>query len=413
MRILWVKAGKLLPVKSGDNILTDNIARSLVQHHELTFFSYYDGSRDPDYEDQLAIELPRAVSLCTGKPELTTFRRALDYLWRLPSGAPYAISHFKSSIVRDQLDRWFKQASFDVVVCDFLDAAVNFPAEITIPSVLFQHNVESEIWRRHVLADGGRVKKLAYGIEFLKMLRYEERTVRKFQHVIAVSEQDRRLMAAWVDSARITVVPAGVNLETYRPHTAPLDIGPLVMFVGDMDWEPNADATEYFCREVWPLITATLPQARFRIVGRNPMPRVQELASASIEITGRVPSVVDHLREAAVVVVPLRVGGGAKLKIYEAMAMGKAVVSSSIGAEGLDVHRGRDIIVADDPQSFAEAVLKLLLSAEVRKSYEGAAAAAAVAAQFDWPSIGRRFADVLEQTAKAGARVMPVVERQT
>ena len=401
VRILWVKAGKLLPVENGGNIRTYHVARYLAERHELTFFSYYDGARDSSYEDELCAEFPGAVPLCTQKTDSVAFRRALDYLRRLPSGIPYSVSRFSSRIVRAQLETRLRQGLFDVAVGDFHDAAVNFPEKLSIPSVLFQHNVESEIWRRHVLTEPSPIKKLIYGIEFLKMLRYEEATLKKFTHVIAVSEHDRRLMAAWVDPGRITVVPTGVNLQLYRPEPAPAPVAPLVMFVGAMDWEPNVDAAEYFCHEIWPAIERTVPEARFRIVGRNPSRRVQKLASASVQITGRVPSVVDHLREAAVVVVPLRVGGGTRLKIYEAMGAGKAVVSTTIGAEGLDVHHGRDIILADDPASFAEAVLTLLKDPDLRSGYEYAAAK--LASQYDWASIGRRFAEVLEQVA-AGPR---------
>jgi glycosyltransferase involved in cell wall biosynthesis len=167
-----------------------------------------------------------------------------------------------------------------------------------------------------------------------------------------------------------------------------------VLFVGAMDWEPNVDAAEYFCREIWPSIQAKVPEARFRIVGRNPHRRVQRLASNSVEVAGSVPSVVDHLRESAVVVVPLRVGGGTRLKIYEAMAAGKAVVSTSVGAEGLDVHHGQDIVLADDPITFAGAVTMLLQDVELRRRYERAAAA--LAGKYDWSAIGDKFGDVLE-----------------
>jgi glycosyltransferase involved in cell wall biosynthesis len=161
-----------------------------------------------------------------------------------------------------------------------------------------------------------------------------------------------------------------------------------------MDWEPNVDAVEYFCAGIWPLIRVKVPAARFRIVGRNPVRRVQRLASDSVEVTGSVPSIVDHLRESAVVVVPLRVGGGTRLKIYEAMAAGKAVVSTSIGAEGLDVHHDEDIVLADEPEAFASAVAMLLDNLELRHRYERAAAA--VAAKYDWGVIAGRFAQVLE-----------------
>jgi glycosyltransferase involved in cell wall biosynthesis len=284
------------------------------------------------------------------------------------------------------------------VVCDFLDAAVNFPGGLDISTILFQHNVESEIWRRRALTESSPARRLLYRLEFKKMLAYERSTVRKFHHVVAVSEHDRQLMGAWTDPSRITVVPTGVDLQQYRRAPSSGAVVPLVLFVGAMDWEPNIDAVEYFCREVWPSIQARIPAALFRIVGRNPVRRVQRLASISVEVTGSVPSVVDHLRDAAVVVVPLRVGGGTRLKIYEAMAAGKAVVSTSVGAEGLDVHHGHDIVLADGPEVFGGAVIELLQNAELRRCYEETAAAHA--AKYDWATIGDRFGEVLETVAR-------------
>jgi glycosyltransferase involved in cell wall biosynthesis len=282
-----------------------------------------------------------------------------------------------------------------VAVCDFLDAAVNFPKDLTIPTVLFQHNVESEIWRRHATNESSGIKKLAYGVEFSKMQRYEQEMVRRFHHVIAVSEHDRKLMSAWVDDAQLSVVPTGVDTEIFHPDPASVPEKPLLIFVGAMDWEPNVDAVEYFCREIWPCVLAEVPDAKFRIVGRNPGSRVWHLACNSIEVTGRVPSVVDHLRQASVVVVPLRIGGGTRLKIYEAMAVGTALVSTTVGAEGLDVHDGEDIILADNSVKFAEAILLLLRDSNVRIQY--ARAAAELAVRYGWPAVGAKFEAVLEK----------------
>jgi glycosyltransferase involved in cell wall biosynthesis len=240
-------------------------------------------------------------------------------------------------------------------------------------------------------------------MEFRKMLAYEKAVVQRFPHVIAVSEHDRRFMSAWVDPSRVTVVPTGVDLRQYQPDFSERELRPIVMFVGAMDWEPNIDAVEFFCKEVWPSVLTQIPQAKFRIVGRNPDKRVQRVAGDSIEVTGRVPAVIDQLREAAVVIVPLRIGGGTRLKIYEAMAAGKAIVSTSVGAEGLDVHHGRDIALADDPKGFAEAVLMLLQNVDVRKRYERAAAE--LAARYDWPAVAARFEEVLEKVA--GQASMP------
>jgi glycosyltransferase involved in cell wall biosynthesis len=402
LRILWVKANKILPAHSGGDIRSYQILRRLASIHELVFLSYYCGERDTEYETELARQFPGSVCLCTGKRGLNSAWRGLDYLLRVATPAPYAVSRFQSVRVQEKLNIWFEGKRFDVAVCDFLDATVNFPSRLAIPTILFQHNVESEIWRRHAVAECNPVKKLLYQVEFKKMLSYEQTAVRKFHHIIAVSEHDRHLMSGWTDSARITVVPTGVDLQQYRPGPISGVVDPLVLFVGAMDWEPNVDAAEYFCRDIWPPIQAKVPGARFRIVGRNPVRRVQKLASSSIEVTGSVPSIVDHLRESALVVVPLRVGGGTRIKIYEAMATGKAVVSTSVGAEGLDVHHGQDIVLADGPIGFAEAVTALLQDVELRRCYERAAAA--LAAKYDWAAIGDKFGQGLETVAGTPSR---------
>ena len=395
MKILWVKGDRLLPVQNGGNIRSFHIARHLAQNHSLTFFSYYSGTRDWGYERELKSHFPDSLAMFTGRPELASWKRAADYIRHLSDPRPYAVSRFRCGAVQGQLREWFEQKAFDVVVCDFLDAAVNFPEVLSIPTVLFQHNVESEIWRRHAENGSGWAKRTAYRLEFSKMQNYEQKMVRRFHHVIAVSENDAKLMEAWVDASNISVVPTGVDLRKFQADLTRTAVRPLVMFVGAMDWMPNVDAVEYFCCEIWPTIVQRVPTARFRIVGRNPNARVQALASDNIEVTGMVPSVVEHLREAAVVIVPLRVGGGTRLKIYEAMAMGRAVVSTTIGAEGLDVHDGRDIILADNPAKFADTVAEFLANDGLRGRYERAAAE--LAAKYDWPAVGERFGEVLQQ----------------
>jgi glycosyltransferase involved in cell wall biosynthesis len=140
----------------------------------------------------------------------------------------------------------------------------------------------------------------------------------------------------------------------------------------------------------------SVPNARFRIVGKNPVAAVRRLASDTVEVTGTVRSVVEHLQSAWALVVPLRMGGGTRLKIYEGMAVGRAVVSTSIGAEGLDVRNGRDIILADKPQAFADAVVALLQQPELRKKYERAATE--LVARFDWSAVAASFANVLADT---------------
>jgi polysaccharide biosynthesis protein PslH len=415
VKILWVKAGKILPVDTGGKIRSYNLLRQLAARHEAVLLSYYGGARDEAYEREIARHLPGAVTVHTGAPD-SFARKALDYLLRLPSPAPYAVRKFTSPAVRKLVREWDASRRFDVAVCDFLSASLNFPARTRTPTVLFQHNVESALWQRQARHAPDIFRSAAFRVEAAKMSAYERDAVRRFRHVIAVSENDRELMSAMTDASRITVVPTGVDVKKYSSEGEGArssgegksrDSG-LVVFLGSMDWEPNVDGVEYFCRDVWPTVLEAVPSARFRVVGRDPHPRVRRLASETIEVTGTVPSVVEHLREAAVVVVPLRVGGGTRLKIFEAMATGKAVVSTTVGAEGLDVTDGEDILLADDAGAFAGSLIGLLRD-DARREALGRAAAA-LAARYDWSVIARRFEDVLADAAGVGRAHAPETE---
>ncbi|MDQ3258756.1 MAG: glycosyltransferase family 4 protein, partial [Acidobacteriota bacterium] len=388
MRILWVKAGKLLPVDTGGKIRSYNLLQQLAARQETTLLSYYGGQRDEAYEQEIKRHLPGAVTIHTGAPDSHALEQGLDYVRHLPSRAPYAVTKFTAPAVRRVLAEWLEERRFNVAVCDFLSASLNFPRTLHTPSVLFQHNVESALWRRQADYETNPIKRLVFKLEAAKMLRYESRAVNRFQHVIAVSEHDRELMSGMTDPARISVTPTGVDVRQYQ-NAAALRAGestsPLVLFLGSMDWEANIDGVDYFCREVWPAVLAAVPEARFRIVGRNPHSRVLKLASDSVAVTGTVPSVVEHLHEATVFVVPLRVGGGTRLKIFEAMAAGKAVVSTTVGAEGLDVRHAHNIWLADDAANFARAVTTLLRDHEQRRRFEKAAVE--LAARYDWTVI--------------------------
>ncbi len=408
MKILWVKPGKLLPLDTGGKLRSYNILRHLSATQDVTYLSYYGGARDQKYEREILQYLPRTVTVYTPTP-VTGFERYLDYVLRLPSRVPYSVIKFTTPQVQEILDDWISQHRFDVAVCDFMASTLNLPRRLTTPTVLFQHNVETLLWRRRAQFEMNRLDRLIARIECAKMSRYEPEQIRRFHHVLAVSEQDRHAMSGIVDSARISVIPTGVDLGKYHYNPAARATAPLAIFTGSMDWAPNIDAVEYFCRAIWPTVIEQVPDGRFRIVGRNPHARVRKLASASVEVTGTVSSIVDHLRDAAVVVVPLRIGGGTRIKIYEGMAMGKATVSTRLGAEGLDVHHGRDILLADEPRQFAEHVVRFLRDEETRRKYEAAAAAAVQ--KYDWSAITERLIETLYRTVGPIPQTRAAIER--
>jgi polysaccharide biosynthesis protein PslH len=405
LRILWVKAGKILPVDTGGKIRSYNILRHLTRNHQVTLLSYYGGKKDPAYETDVKRDLPGAETVYTAALDGSALAQYLDYARLMLRSAPFAVSKFTHPEVKRIVSAWVAERKFDVAVCDFLSASLNFPTTLATPSVLFQHNVESALWQRLASTESNPAKRIAYTIEAGKMKNYERQELKRFGHVIAVSQNDKDLMLAMEPSCSITVVPTGVDTQKYAVAPPAKAHPPKIVFLGSMDWEPNIDAVGFFCREIFPAIREKAPGAIFQIVGRSPHPTVKQLASDAVEVTGTVPSVYEYLSAATVFVVPLRIGGGTRLKIFEAMATGKAVVSTTIGAEGLAVQSGRDLILADDPQTFADATIRLILDSSLRRKYEEAAAL--LAAQYDWSNIVEQFAAVLENARKAYSSTHP------
>jgi glycosyltransferase involved in cell wall biosynthesis len=249
-------------------------------------------------------------------------------------------------------------------------------------------------------------------MQYARMLRFERRALGRFDGVLVVSHADRQTFARlYPDAIRqdVHVVSTGVDTGFFSPAPSAAD-GRRLVFTGSMDWLPNEDAVAYFCREILPRIRADEPSATLTIVGRAPTPAVKRLAADhGVTVTGRVDDVRPYMRDAAVYVVPLRIGGGTRLKIFEAMAMGKAVVSTTVGAEGLPVENGEHLLIADEPHLFARAVVRLFRDVERRRAIE-AAARKLVVERYDWSAIAGeleqalvRFASQPSPAARAAA----------
>jgi polysaccharide biosynthesis protein PslH len=232
----------------------------------------------------------------------------------------------------------------------------------------------------------------------------------RFDHVVAVSEEDAAVFRREYGVQRVSSVPTGVDTDFFRPSGVVTQRPSSIVFTGSMDWMPNEDGMEHFVAEILPRIEQAVPEVTVTIVGRNPTARVKALAEGrpSITVTGTVPDVRPFLESAAVVVVPLRIGGGTRIKIYEAMGMERAVVSTTIGAEGLDVTDGEHIVLADDPKAFADAVIALLRAPD-RAARIGQAAAAHVRAHFGWASVAEQFAERCSAAASHSARPSSVM----
>ena len=233
------------------------------------------------------------------------------------------------------------------------------------------------------------------------MLRYEHFCLQNAHHVLAVSENDKNAFARSIDRNRITVIPTGVDTEYFRPVEGDGEQPHELVFTGAMDWLANVDAILYFARDILPLIRRQIPHVTITVAGRLPSPRLLVLAHADkhIRITGSVDDIRPYIAKASVYVVPLRIGGGTRLKIFEAMAMGKATVSTTIGAEGLPVTHGKEILIADSPESFAHAVVSLLCQPEQRRQL-GLSARRLVELKYSWSIVSDLFDEVLRRVTR-------------
>jgi sugar transferase (PEP-CTERM/EpsH1 system associated) len=401
MRLLWLKSDLLLPLDKGGKLRTWHLMRHLARRHEITYLSFAEPEQPAEDAAGMREVAAHVETVVRRDPPKGSLRFYGDAAMHVVDPLPYAVGKYRSRAFRARLQALLATERFDLIVCDFLFPAVNLPTRLPCPAVIFTHNVESEIWRRHAETKTG-LSRWLYRAQHLRMLRYEGRTLARFNGVLAVSDADRHTFARLYPGAlreAAHVVPTGVDTDYFSASPSDPTSRQLV-FTGSMDWLPNEDAMLFFQREVLPLVRAEEPAVRLWIVGRAPTPAVSRLAAeAGVQVTGRVEDVRPYMRAAAVYVVPLRIGGGTRLKIFEAMAMGKAVVSTTVGAEGLPVTHGEHLLIADEPGTLARSIVRLLRDVDRRRALE-TAARALVVERYDWSAVAGALEAALDRAAR-------------
>jgi len=396
MKILWVKAGGLVPPDLGGKIRSYSIVKELAKTHEVTLFNFY-AAHAGDVHSGLkgmfhrVVNLPLPIATDRGLGELASFMRNIF------SSSPHTVSKYCRPEVKARMRELLASQKFDVIICDFVVAAAAIPWEAACPKVIFTHNVEALIWKRHFEVSSNPVWKVASWGEYQKMMRFEKHFLNKSEHVLTVSEADKDFFSDFVDRSKMTVISTGVDTNYFRPDDGKEQRNSLV-FTGSMDWMPNEDGVLYFIRSILPLVRREIPDVSFTIVGRKPSEKLRAAAASEpgVQVTGTVDDIRPYVGEGSVYVVPLRIGSGTRLKIFEAMAMGKAIVSTTLGAEGLPIRDGVDISIADSPEEFSRKVCALLRGAEERGRL-GSAARQLVEQHYSWSSVATEFDDVLQR----------------
>ena len=390
MRILWVKMGGLWPPTSGGRTRSLQIIAELSKRHAVTIVTTHTAGDDPaGLVDRLPYcERILSFEYAVAKRGSRTFPLALAQSWLTRD--PVDLWKWRVPAVRECVNALVDSGDVDVCVADFLFAVNNVPFQGRTPVVLFEHNVEYLIWKRLCDIETVPWRRALLEIEWRKLRAREAAACRYADLTIAVSDDDCRRLGMLAPESNITWIPTGVDIDYFTPQPDRERRAHLV-FSGSMDWHPNEDAVRYFIADILPLIRTDVPEATFSIVGRNPSVELRAIAAAAgVEVTGTLDDIRPALAEASICVVPLRAGSGTRLKIFEALAMGKAVVSTSLGAEGLTMESGRHFVAANGARAFADAVVELLRDPERRRRI-AEAGRAMVEARHSWAQVARPF----------------------
>lgn len=311
---------------------------------------------------------------------------------------PFTVWWFRSRELADEIKKKIQSNCFDLIHLDTIDLAQYANLAPNIPKALNHHNVESILLLRRSANEKNPLIKLYLYLQGHKLRRYEKNVVGKIDVNLTVSESDKENLHEQVPNGRFEVVPNGTDISYFAP-VKDIDAKELV-FIGGMNWYPNRDAMIYFSDKIYPLIKREVPEVVMNIIGQDPPREIEQLAKrdTSLKIYGFVKDVRDYISRSAVYVVPMRVGGGTRLKILDAFACGKALVSTSVGCEGIDVTPGENILIGDSPAEFAEQVIKLLEDHKLRAKLE-INARKLVEEKYTWTKIGQLLNSIYQDIA--------------
>jgi glycosyltransferase involved in cell wall biosynthesis len=396
-RLLFVSPRFLFPADEGGKIRTSNILRQMkggAFHIALAMPTPADRAAFAGDIGAVCDELIAWPQNSPSRP-----RRLLALASRLPVSVATDRSRAGQAAVASAL-----ATRPDIVVTDLPHAAVLTPPRMDAASLLFTHNVETEIYERHARVAIG-LWRLLWRDQAGKMARFEADLMRRYDAVIAVSARDAATLRERFGAANTQTITTGVDLDFFAAQPPPNADRPgnRIVFTGVMDSPANIDGVEFLIREIWPLVLAGRPDAQAVIVGRNPPPALVALARAQaphMTLTGFVDDIRPYLAAADLAVIPLRVGGGTRIKAFESIAVGRPVVSTSVGIEGLDLVPGSHFLAADTPAQFASAILRLLNDAPLRQSL-AETGSALLEARFSWAHVARQFEAICIDAARA------------
>ncbi|MGD8394530.1 MAG: glycosyltransferase [Candidatus Eiseniibacteriota bacterium] len=389
------------PTTSGVLLRCYNLLREVAREHRVHLYALNQGVLlEPGAPLEASVEHLR--SFCA---EVQVFPIPTDgsrgaygrlLLGNLFSRHPYSVPRFYAPALEEAVIDLLSRRPVEIVQFETIAMAQYGALAPDLPQILVHQNVESELLARRARAERNPLTSWYLHRQAARLARCEESFLRHCDAHVAVSESDRRQFLACVPDARVEVVVNGVDVDYFRPGPRPEGGGAGLVFAGGMSWYPNADAMHWFLTEIWPRILEARPDATVTMIGSHPSAEARRAAAADperVRVTGLVPDIRPYVDEASLYVCPFRVGGGTRLKILDAWSQQKALVSTTVGCEGLDAVSGRDLVIADSAQDFAAAVVALLGDATRRRQL-GEAGRLRAERDYAWPHVARGMLDL-------------------
>ena len=321
--------------------------------------------------------------------DISKAKLAMALFLNLFSPLPFVAKKYDVPLMRQKIREIIQTEHIDLVHVDMLPLTAYTNEFENLPKILVNHNVESIRLYRWFKTEPNPVKKAYLGIQWLKLRSFERSAMNKFDGCVVVSEIDKELLIKMKVKSSLFVVPNGTNIKFFKPSNGKV-VANSVLWIGHMDVHTNKDAVLYFWKDIYPILQKKYPEVKVTFVGTAPPKAIAVAArtDGNVRVTGFVDDIRPYIDEAAVMVVPIRIGSGTRLKILDAMAMGKAIVSTSVGCEGLNVNDGKDILIADDPEGFSDKTIELLKNEDKRVNLEKNALE--LAKTYDWDLITQR-----------------------
>jgi sugar transferase (PEP-CTERM/EpsH1 system associated) len=397
MKILVLDEEFPFPLNTGKRIRSFNLLSRLATRHEVYYLAYGNGLSDGFKALKAAGMNPIAVNHEIQKKSGLVFYFKLFI--NLFSSDPYIVSSHYSESFLDKFREVLKDFNPDILLAEWTPYAKYLSTVVAVKKIIVTHNIENRIWERYYRNESNLLKKYFIYLQWRKLLNFERNMLFFADGLTTVSDLERNEFLALNDRLSIEVIDNGVDLDYFKPEVKIDPTGHSLVFTGSMDWRPNQDSIRYFMSDIHPLLLKQCPDYTITIVGRNPPPDIMRYNNYDyVTVTGTVDDVRPYIAGAQVYIVPLRIGGGSRLKILEAMAMGKPVVSTSIGAEGLAVTPDTDIILADDPATFTASILRLFADPGLRK-YVGSAGRLLVERLYDWDRLSHKLEAFIRRIA--------------